>query len=332
MNNHAASGESHAAIKIKLTIRLGQVIMKTSILGAAACLVAGTSFLTVPQAHAGLLDAGMDNLCVLDSSGKTSKGEGGFIGSRIDKLNIGGGRLGEWGGDAKDMLKSKAGGLFKTSVVCDAKSHDERWILTALLLDHAALSAAQGINSAQAALGEKQTMLNEAAQIERALEGLGTGGSNVTVVTIQSASAQAALLRSKVEAMKSDGALTDAAKQHLADAARALDEVDYYGGTALAGLKLLNDYFASSDVQNVEKVQTVIASVGMDKDAIKNLGKQLKSLGATMKGTVTLRQAIGKVSREASDGKKAEKNARKQSQKEAKKVRKELQGKDVSFI
>ena len=51
-----------------------------------------------------------------------------------------------------------------------------------------------------------------------------------------------------------------------------------------------------------------------------------------MKGTVTLRQAIGKVSREASDGKKAEKNARKQSQKEAKKVRKELQGKDVSFI
>lgn len=296
------------------------------------------STLLVAPAQAGKLQAIADNLCVVDDSGKFKGGVGGVVTNRLAKETS---KIPLWGklkGTATsatsvvvDKVKDKTQDWFSSSVVCSADTQEERWVLTAMLLDRAAISAAVGVNEARAALNLKAQSVSDIASIERALDGLGTGGSNVTVTTIKSASAQAAIIREQVAKIREKGGLSDEAREHLINAANELDKVDYYGATSVAGIKLLNDYFASSNVENIEKIETVIASLGLDKNTLRRMGNQAKSVTAAMSGMVMLRRAIGDVLRDdfQSDksAKKAENKARKVAKKDQDKVQKEIKSK-----
>src|SRR5262245_42914054 len=77
---------------------------------------------------------------------------------------------------ALNKFKEIVPGFSKESPICGARTQEALVLLTGVMLDRAALAAAQGLDEVQVALAMKQTLVLQIEELKRAVGGLGTGG------------------------------------------------------------------------------------------------------------------------------------------------------------
>jgi hypothetical protein len=290
----------------------------------AVALVAGSQLANAAQSSGsipGMVGAGLENRC---AAGEKKGGLGGIL-KKIPRIDFPGG--GNKDDDASSGLAAKAnkvlGEAMPESAICRSRSQEERLLLTGLMLDSAALSAARGLDEAQQALGIKRTFENEIALLERATQGFGSGGDNVSVTTIESASDQAHGLVTLLEERKAAGTLDEKANAHLAEARGHLNEVGYFAVSFGAGMYLVTEFHKNSGATSMQQVMAVLGSprIGFRSDFLARVGQRAASLPETAMKTVELNDAISKVVATPEAPKKGQERARKAADQAAERIR-----------
>lgn len=193
-------------------------------------------------------------------------------------------------------IKGFIPGFAKESPICAARTQEALVLLTGVMLDRAALAAAQGLDEVQVALSLKQTLVQQIEELKRAVGGLGTGGKgNASEVIITEITAQATELSAELERRKAAGTLTPDVMSHLVTAQQSLHEVQYYGLNAIAGGNLIRQFIQSNGSKAALFAALDSPQIGFGSDFARRLPDRSKKLPPTFAGAITLRQGIGKV-------------------------------------
>src|SRR5262249_31331753 len=98
------------------------------------------------------------------------------------------------------------------SPICNARSQEERLLLTGLMMDRTPLSAAKGVDFAQIALKRKRTLEAKITALDRVVNGLGSGNPSATEVLITEASNESEELAKALDALVKSNGLDEVAK------------------------------------------------------------------------------------------------------------------------
>ncbi|MEM9570755.1 MAG: hypothetical protein AAF996_04765 [Pseudomonadota bacterium] len=181
------------------------------------------------------------------------------------------------------------------SPICKAPTHEQRLLMTTVMLDRAALSSAIGVDRAQEALGLKRTLQAEIAELQRKLTGLGTGGSDESQTVILEVRAQSAELETKLAELIANRALNEDAIQKLAQARAELDNVTYYAASATTGAVLYSRYLKEPGVSIETKTSGLVNAGLVREEFVNSLAEAPGDVASAFRSTVALSATIKKI-------------------------------------
>jgi len=278
-----------------------------------AALVVAPVALVITTTVARAQENWLDNSCAVTGESSAGASKGGRFGSLVKKVKQG-----------ADLVSK---GLLDDGPICGARTHEEVLLLTGIMMDRAALAAAKGVDAAQEALGRKRTLEAKIAELDRALNGIGSsptafgsGDSPASEGLVEEVSQESQALVIALQALKDSNALDPQAREKLAEARRNLHEVTYYGVSAVAGGTVFARFWNSN--QSKANITTMLQRVGFRSDFAERLPGRAKNLPNTFKNTVALKTTISAVvadtDKEADEG---EKRAKKRAQEDSDAVR-----------
>lgn len=223
---------------------------------------------------------------------------------------------------APPRFKIRLPGQFwaRESAICAARTQEALLLLTGLMLDRAALSAATGVDEAQVALGIKRTLAERIAELRAAVEGLGSGTSSTSEVIVTEIAAESSELALELK-RRQEGGLDDAAKAHLEEAQRHLHEVSYYGSSAMVGGKRVSDFMRSGRDKSTLLNALNSPRIGFGSDFAKQVPERAAKVPSIFTETVALRATIRLVVADPDkDAKAGEERAKKQAKEDGERV------------
>jgi hypothetical protein len=228
-------------------------------------------------------------------------------------------------GTAKQAVEEATGDL-GTGPICRARSQEELLLLTGIMIDHAALSAAKGVDAAQAALGRKRTLEATIAQLEREASGFKPGDPKVTEVVIRQVSEESAQLIEEIADRKKDHALDEKALAKLKEAQHSLNEVEYYSaGASVGGILFARFLDSGASRANLEAMLNS-PRIGLGSDFAQSLPARAKKVPSTFANTASLMATINKVVEDPEKADDGAKRAKTLMQEKDADMRKALQG------
>ncbi len=224
----------------------------------------------------------------------------------------------------KSQMDSAFEQLSPLSPICRASTHEQRLVLTTMMLDRAALSAARGVDSAQEALGIKRTLQQSIIYMERQLGGLGTGGSDLTQTVITEAAEGAKGIEEQLQSLVQSGALNDEALAKLNQARLELDNVTYFSGSAIAGAYLFTKYVKDANATPVQKASGLINAGLVQEDFVSDIAEAPSDIGSAFKSTLILASTLSEVTKEVETPEAGQTSAGAQAEADLERIEQEL--------
>jgi hypothetical protein len=269
---------------------------------AGAALMATAPVTATAQAPIGALD----NLCVA----------GGREKSVMNRVRLGVRSLPVIGEKAADMGKVELGG----GPICGSTTQEQLLLLTAMMIDRAALSAAKGVDAAQEALGRQRTLQERIFVLERAVDGLGSGKPDEAEVLISEVSAVSGELSQELSRLNANKALDDTALARLAEAHRSLNEVQYFGASAAAGGTLFTVFLNSGQSRENLVAILISPSIGLGSEFFKTVPERAARIQTTVVNTYKLKTTLSEVVAGPEKPADGEKRAKKLAEEGAKRI------------
>ena len=262
----------------------------------------------------------LDNSCAI-----SSKGTSGAVQSAIDSVI-----RNPFGRKAREVAPAAPLPGLADGPICAARSAEELLLLTGLMMDRAALSAARGVDSAQIALGRKRTLETKIAELERAVNGLGSGNPSATEVVIKEIAEESEELSTEIKRLRASNALDEEAQKKLAEAQRNLNEVTYYSVSAGAGGKLFTQFMKSG--KSTTNLYAAMASprVGFSSDFAQNMPERATKVPGTVKDTVDLKGTISEVVKAPESASEGDKRAKERAQDDAKRIQEAMKSSGIT--
>jgi len=188
------------------------------------------------------------------------------------------------------------------SPICAIQNAAEVLVLTGILMDQAALSAARGLNAALAALGRQQMFAGQIADLERATKGLGTGNPEATAMLITEVSDTSGNVSEDLEALRRERALDPVVISNLAEAQASLHEVRHYATAAGVGVTR----FTMLQAESRQSPTATLTQIGFTPEFAERLPRRAGSLPGTLKNTFRLRSTIADIVGDKRDDKEAD--------------------------
>jgi hypothetical protein len=192
------------------------------------------------------------------------------------------------------------------------------------MMDRSALSAARGVDFAQRAVGRKRTLEARINDLDRAVNGLGSGNPSATEVLINEVAAESQSLVEELNRLVASNGLDEEAKKLLALAQSSLNEVNYYGISAGAGGTRFGSFMRSNP--SLTKLFAILNSprIGLGSDFAKALPDRAVKAGTTIDNTADLRKKIGAAGATLEKPADGEKRAREQAMQDADRIQRAL--------
>lgn len=285
--------------------------------GRSSALTA-VAFLTVAGAAADAQQIFTDNSCVLVKEATVQK----FVGRQIGRVK----RLapGTVTAKAEVVTADRISGL-SDGPVCLAPTQEELLLLTGLMIDRAALSAAKGLDAAQVALGLTRTLQAAIEVRERAATGFAPVDEKETEALIQQISVESARLAIEIKSRKEDIVANPTIRAKLVEADKSLNEVAYYGASAGAGGTLFGEFMKSKEPKTALYAVLDSKEVGVGSEFARRLPDRAKKVPGTLRDTFALRRTMGDAVEDPEKADDGADRARVEAEATAQRVRKAIQ-------